>query len=197
MSSNTIPKNFNLFFILLLIFSITLITPALAKKKKKLEKDSIKITQSQERINNLSPEEKRKFEALSKKQQKIISRGDVDKGFNAWMVELAWGKPYYGTEHHPIYTDFEEVWLYTKPHVIREINENKIIDPQTNWPTIHRFTKTKTCQVGDIFLLWDRGIVNEIKKADTHTVHGSCTIETEEVFLPIVEGQANEPSGKK
>lgn len=141
----------------------------------------------------MSTDDRRRFDALSKKQQSKIRKGQIEKGFNAWMVELAMGKPFYATEHHPIYTDYEEVWLYTKPDVTESVRENKIIDPQTNWPTIHRKSRKKICYIADFFVLWDRGVVERFHRARERKAHGSCTIETQEAFLPIVNGKPVEP----
>ncbi|MDO8519098.1 MAG: hypothetical protein Q7T11_02915, partial [Deltaproteobacteria bacterium] len=77
--------------------------------------------------------------------------------------------------------------------VVNDVTENRIFDRQTNWPTIHRVTKKKSCNISDFFVLWDRGVVQAIHRESTPQVHGSCTIETEEAFLPIVDGKPVEP----
>jgi len=150
----------------------------------------------QQRLSNLSKEDKRRFDSLSSDQQNAIKEGRVEIGFNEWMIRLAVGGPFYGTEHHPIYTDYEQVWLYAKAEVKNDVREEKIIDRQTNWPTIHRKTRKETCMIGDYFLLFDRGLVEKIVIVRGRQVHGSCTIETSEAFLPIVDGKPVEPKTK-
>jgi len=146
------------------------------------------------RLKNLTSEDKRLFEALSPEQRQLIQEGKIDKGFNEWMVKLAWGQPYYATEHHPIFVDYEQVWLYTKPQINEDVKETQILDAQNNnWPTIHRITTKKTCIVGDTFILWDRGVVESSKPIEENKIYGSCTIQTEEAFLPIVNGKPVEP----
>lgn len=163
-----------------------------AKKKKKAAKAPVS-TEVQGRFQNLSAEDQRLFDSLSEEQQNLIRAGKIDKGFNAVMVKWALGEPFYGTEHHPVFTDYEEVWLYTKKDVKSDRKENRIIDPQTNWPTIHRIETTKTCVIGDFFVLWDRGVVQAIHPDPAPKVYGTCTIETQEAFLPIVDGKPVEP----
>ena len=85
------------------------------------------------------------------------------------------------------------MWFYTKKEVKNDRKENRIIDPQTNWPTIHRVETTKTCVIGDFFVLWDRGVVQAIHPDPAPKVYGTCTIETQEAFLPIVDGKPVEP----
>lgn len=174
------------------------IAPAVwAKKKPKTDSVSASLVQS--RVDALSSEDQRKFDSLSQEQKDKIARGEIEPGFNEWMVETALGKPFFATEHHPVFTDFQQVWLYTKPEVIETVNEETIIDPQTNWPTVHRKTTKKTCNISDYFVLWDRGVVQDIRKATERSVHGSCTIENQEAFLPIVDEatQKAPPHGKK
>lgn len=146
-----------------------------------------------ERLKHLSADDQRIYDSLSAEQKAKIAKGQIDIGFNAWMVKMALGSPLYGTEHHPVYTDYEEVWLYSKPDVSTKVQEDKIIDPQTNWPTIHRITTTKKCNVDDFFVLWDRGVVVSINEARDHNINGTCTIEREEAYLPIVNGKPVEP----
>jgi len=190
-------KKINLLIIIICILCF-IASPALAKKKrKKKAKPPAVQTEVQKRISNLSTEDKRLYNALSNSQQKKISKGKIAKGFNTWMVKLTLGDPVYGTEHHPIYTDYEEVWLYAKPEVSEHVREEKIFDQLTRWPTIHRTTRKKTCMIGDFFLLWDRGIVEKIVPTKTRKPYGSCTIETSEAFLPIVNGKAVEPKRLK
>lgn len=141
------------------------------------------------RVQNLSAEDQEMFSALTKKQQSHISEGKVETGYNAWMVTLALGEPYYKSENHPVYKDYEEVWLYTRNDIQEDKNEEKIIDPVNNWPSIHKSTRTKTCQVGDFFLLYDRGVVDKIVKDTSGKTYGSCTITTSEEFIPIVDGK--------
>ncbi|MBF0105357.1 MAG: hypothetical protein HQM16_08535 [Deltaproteobacteria bacterium] len=142
------------------------------------------------RLLNLNAEEKEMFDSLTKKQQKNLQEGKIETGYNAWMVKKALGEPYYTSEHHPVFTDYEEVWLYTKEVIDKQYEENKIMDPQTNWPTIHKFTRIKTCTQGDFFLLYDRGVVDKIVRDTSTKIYGSCTITTSEEFLPIVDGKA-------
>lgn len=163
--------------------------PADAKRKKEIKPAKAENTEVQKRIDNFTEEDKRLFDSLSKSQKKIILEGKIEEGFNAWMVKLALGEPFYGTEHHPVYTDYEEVWLYTKPEVREQATERRIIDQQTNWPTLHRKVQTETCTIGDFFVLWDRGVVQAIHKTTERKVYGSCIIRTREEFLPIVDGK--------
>ncbi len=148
---------------------------------------------AQARVAALTAAEKIQFDALSDDQKKAILNGKVEYGFNEWMIKLAVGEPFYGTEHHPRFVDYEQVWLYTKPDVKEDIREEKMIDRQTNWPTIHRTTTKKTCNVGDYFILFDRGVVEKVVPDTERKVHGSCTIETSEAYLPIVDGKPVEP----
>jgi hypothetical protein len=168
---------------LLIILSLVFSIDAEARRKKKSKKSDV----TNPRVEALRGEDKELFESLTKKQQKKIMAGEVETGYNEWMVRLALGEPFYGTEHHPIYVDYEQVWFYTKQDVDERLDENKIMDPQTNWPTIHRKKYKKTCTVGDFFLLFDRGVVEKITKDKSGKVHGSCTIETSEEFIPIVK----------
>ena len=178
----------------IMIFFLSFSLPSLAKKKKETEeaKSSSSIVVGS-RLDNLSAEDKRKFEALSDDQQKAIRNGKIQKGFNEWMVELTLGRPYYATEHHPVFVDYEQVWLYAKPEIKNDVQEERIIDFQTNWPTLHRKTRTQKCLVGDFFVLWDRGVVDDIVSEKERKVFGSCTVETSEAFLPIVDGKPVEP----
>lgn len=186
-------------FIVFLALGISFNSPvALAKKKDEKAKDPRSPTSKIEtdnkevasRISVLSPEDRRLFDSLSEDQKKSILKGKVDIGFNEWMIELAVGSPFYGTEHHPVFVDYEQVWLYTKPEVKNQVREEKILDSQNkNWPTIHRTTRTETCNIADYFLLFDRGVVEKIVPATERKVHGSCTIETTDAYLPIVDGK--------
>ena len=187
-------KLFSFFLLTLSLLSFGFADQADAKRKKKKRKSKTvqTLNQAEIRINNLSADEQRMFGDLTKKQQKLIKKQEIAPGFNAWMVKLALGEPFYASEHHPVYTDYEEVWLYTREDKTRQVSENKIFDRQTNWPSIHRRITTKTCQIGDFFILWDRGIVIKEKRAESK-VHGSCTIESSEAILPIVDGKPVEP----
>lgn len=191
--------------VLLFLVSLTFIlqsSMALAKKKKK-DKEGENATTSSEtlntpsslnyRLSSLSPDDQRQFEALTKEQQEAIRAGRIERGFNEWMAKLAKGDPFYGTEHHPVFVDYEQVWLYTREDIQENKIENQIMDPQTNWPTIHRKVTKKKCTIGDFFVLWDRGIVVNIKRDDSQKIYGTCTIENEEAFLPIVNGKPVEP----
>lgn len=182
----------NLILALSLLLAITLIPDiglAKKKKKKKDKKNQAEYSEVEQRINQLSRDDKRKFKALSKKQQSLIKQGKIDQGFNEWMVKLALGKPYYGTEHHPIFVDYEQVWLYTKTEVKQDVDERRITDPKTNWPTLHRKIKKETCQIQDFFILWDRGVVQKVVDAAYDRNSGPCTISEEEEYLPIVDGK--------
>lgn len=183
------------FFAIFLLLCL-IATPALAKKKKDKKETTNQIQQISgvdQRINSLSGEDKRRFDSLSKEQQKLIREGKIDRGFNEWMVELAFGKPYYGTEHHPVFVDYEQVWLYTKNRINETKQEKQITDPQTNWPTIHRISTIETCQIGDFFVLWDRGVVVKTTPDTSGKTYGTCTLRTDEAFLPIVNGKVVEP----
>ncbi len=198
-------KQYKFFFILITV-ALCLSTPAHAKKKKEApvpppQNQSTTTTNNpvsstkavQARINALSEDNKRQYDSLSKEQKDTILKGKVDIGFNEWMIKLAIGDPYYGTEHHPIYVDYEQVWLYTKPEIKNEIKEEQITDSQTHWPTIHRTVKKESCMIGDYFLLFDRGVVEKIVPEEGRKVYGSCTVETSEAYLPIVNGKPVEP----
>lgn len=189
----------NYFLIVLAFLILVIASPSLAKQKKKEKKKIESATQTEvmSRFEALGPEEKRQFDSLSDEQKNSIMKGKVDLGFNEWMVELAIGKPFYGTEHHPIYVDYEQVWLYTKPEITTKVNEEKIMDKQTNWPTIYRTSSTQSCTIGDFFLLYDRGVVDKIVPVTDRKVYGSCTLETSEAYLPIVDGKPVEPSAVK
>jgi len=176
MMKNTIIK----ILILSLFILSTHGSDALAKKKSQKEKFS------NPRILYLAGEEQDMFNALSKKQQRNIKAGKIETGYNSWMVTLAIGEPFYKSEHHPIYTEYEEVWLYTKPEVDKTEKTEKIVDSVTNWPTIHKFTRVKICTIGDFFILFDRGVAEKIIKDKSEKIYGSCTIETTEEFIPIV-----------
>ena len=180
--------------IVLILSLLFLASPSLhAKKLKKAPPPPVLVSAVQQRFDSLSADDKRKFDALSDDQKEKIKKGEIGEGFNEWMVELALGKPFYATEHHPKFVDYEQVWLYTKLEITQDVSENRIFDQQTNWPTIHRITHKKTCHVSDFFVLWDRGVVQEVRHETAPQVHGSCTLETEEAFLPIVNGKPVEP----
>lgn len=180
---------FRLFLTALL--AVGVVSPALAKKKEK--KAEVAPSAVGERMRHLSDEDRRLLDSLSKHQKELILKGKIEEGFNSWMVKMALGEPYYATEHHPVYTDYEEVWLYTKPDITNDVKEEQIIDRSTQWPTIHRTTRKKSCMVGDFFVLWDRGVVQEIHHSKDKRVFGSCTLETSEAYLPIVDGKPVEP----
>lgn len=166
----------NLFLILCIFF---LSTQAFAKKKNEKTENP--------RIPSLHGENLEMYDALTVQQKKMISAQKVELGYNEWMAELALGEPYYKSEHHPVYKDYEQVWLYTKSKIDEAMNEEKIIDPQTNWPTQHRLIKIKTCLIGDFFLLFDRGVIEKIVPDHSSKRYGSCTIETREEFIPIIK----------
>lgn len=167
-------------FILVSLCLLLLVPVAQAKKSKS-------ASSSNSRVQNLSSSDQEMFDALTKDQQKNIREGRIETGYNAWMIILALGNPYYRTEHHPIYVDFEEVWLYVKDQIQKQDSQEKIQDPRTNWPTIHKKFWTKTCKVGDFFVLFDRGVAAKILKDDSGKTYGSCEIKTSEEFIPIVD----------
>lgn len=155
--------------------------------------DLQKLTAVKARIDSLSTDDKFLFDSLSDEQKKSISEGKAEPGFNEWMVKLALGAPYYATEHHPIFVDYEQVWLYIKPQINKDVKEENIIDSTNNWPSIHRTITTKSCMIGDFFVLFDRGVVTDIVSETEHKIYGSCTVTTSEAFLPIVNGKPVEP----
>lgn len=170
-------------FILILCLVATLMAAKLEAKS--ASKKSPKTLVQNPRVATLDSEQKMLFNDLTKKQQKMILDQQIQPGFNSWMVELALGKPYYKSEHHPVYQDYEQVWLYTKLDVIKDEVKNQVKDDATGWPMEHTITKTKSCQVGDFFVLFDRGVVDHIVKDGSKKTYGSCTIETQEAFIPM------------
>ncbi|HLD45810.1 MAG TPA: hypothetical protein VJC18_10275, partial [bacterium] len=54
------------------------------------------------RVQNMSGEDREMFGSLTAKQQKDIRESRIRTGYNAWMVKLALGNPFYNTEHHPV-----------------------------------------------------------------------------------------------
>ncbi len=171
----------NIIRILLILSFAT--TPAFAKNKD--------VAQNP-RVAALAGEDLEMFNGLDSKQQDNIRKGVIEPGYNAWMVKLAIGEPFYRSEHHAIYKDYEEVWLYTKLKEEKNKSEENIIDTVTNWPSIHRVTRTKSCKVGDFFILFDRGVVDKITPEPSEKVYGSCEISTTEEFIPIVDGKPKE-----
>lgn len=189
---NPLNLKINRIFICLLSFFLLFFLasgPALAKKNKTKNDHTNTVNP---RLQNMTTEDKDLFNELTKKQQNMIRESKIEEGFNAWMVKLALGEPYYNTEHHPVYVNYEQVWLYTKDQVDETKTENQILDPVTNWPSVHRYKKKKTCTVGDFFILFDRGVVDKIIGDDSKKIYGSCHIETQEEFLPIVNGKVVE-----
>lgn len=166
-------------FIICSLFVFSTAHDSFAKKQKEKTENP--------RIASLSGENLEMYDALTNQQKKMISEQKVELGYNEWMTGLALGEPYYKSEHHPIYKDYEQVWLYTKNQVDQTVNEEKIIDTQTNWPTKHRLIRIKTCLIGDFFLLFDRGVIEKIVPDHSGKRYGSCTIETREEFIPIVK----------
>lgn len=183
--------------VLSLFLCLVISSEVLAKKKDKDLQNTVTLTPQAQaafaRVTALNNDDKRQFDSLSDEQKKAILSGRVDIGFNEFMIKLAVGEPFYASEHHPVYVDYEQVWLYTKNEVNENKQETKIIDSQTNWPTIHRITTKKQCTVGDYFLLFDRGVVDKIVPESDKKVYGACSAQTTEAFLPIVNGQAVEP----
>lgn len=167
-------------FILVSLCLLLLVPAAQAKKSKS-------ASSSNPRLQNLSPSDQEMFDALTKDQQKNIREGRIETGYNAWMIILALGNPYYRTEHHPVYVDYEEVWLYVKDQIDKQDTQEKIQDPRTNWPTIHKKHWIKTCKAGDFFVLFDRGVAAKILQDNSGKIYGSCEIRTEEEFIPIVD----------
>lgn len=172
------------FVFLILFLSFCIVLPVYAKKSPKQANGFINP-----RIQSMSTEDRELFDSLPKNQQKKLQSGKIEEGYNAWMAKIALGDPYYTSEHHPVYVDYEEVWLYAKPEIEKDVDEKKITDPQTQWPTVYRKTTTKTCQIGDFFLLFDRGVIKKVIKDDSKKIYGNCVIETTEEFLPIVDGK--------
>jgi len=121
------------------------------------------------RVQNMSGEDREMFGSLTAKQQKDIRESRIRTGYN-----------------HPVYSDYEQVWLYTKTQEDKKVTEDEIIDPVTNWPSLHRYVWAKTCQEGDFFVLFDRGVVEKIVPDTSRKVYGSCNIKTHEEFIPIV-----------
>lgn len=173
----------------LLTILLLIVLPAHAKKSQKQAKESVNP-----RIQNMSTEDRELFDSLPKSQKKKLANGKVEEGYNEWMVKIALGEPFYTSEHHPVYVDYEQVWLYVRPEIKKDVAEKKITDPQNNWPTLYRATTTKTCQVGNFFLLFDRGVIKKIVNDDSKKVYGNCVIENTEEFLPIVDGKPVERS---
>lgn len=138
------------------------------------------------RLKKLTPQDREMFESLSKEQQKNIQAQKVQEGYNAWMVELALGEPRFKSDQHPQYTNHEQVWLYTKDDVKVTSSERHFVNPENNWPSIEKVTITKTCKVGDFFLMFDRGVVTKITKANPKEVHGTCHINTVKEIIPVV-----------
>ncbi|MBI2340479.1 MAG: hypothetical protein HYU99_08985 [Deltaproteobacteria bacterium] len=177
---------------LFLVIFLAGVSSAWAKKKKEL-KGPAQTSAVEARLEHLSTDEKRQFDALSDDQKKAVRQGKVEEGFNEWMVKLALGDPYSATEHHPVFVDYEQVWIYTRPDIQQNVTEEQFMDPQTNWPSILRKMYKKICTVGDFFVLFDRGVVQKIVPDYEHKRHGSCTVETSEAILPIVNGKPVEP----
>lgn len=176
--------------VFVLVFCLGASFDAQAKSKKRVvSQKNLKAAFNARLYKDPSSDDYRRYRALTKKQQKALLKGQPKKGFNQWMVRATWGEPYYATEHHPIYKDYEEVWLYVKPRVTQKKTEKKIHNPGDNWPTLHRTVVTTRCQIGDYFILWDRGVVNKIKKDKSEQVHGSCVQKTDQAFIPIVNGK--------
>lgn len=169
------------FFVLVVCAALVFFATGDSVAKKQKEKTE------NPRLSSLSGENLEMYEALTNQQKKMLSEQKVELGYNEWMTELSLGTPYYKSEHHPIYKDYEQVWLYTKNDINETVNEEKIIDPQTNWPTEYRLIRIKTCLIGDFFLLFDRGVIEKIVPDDSGKRYGSCTIETREEFIPIVK----------
>lgn len=174
--------------IISIILTVSLLIPCASFAKSK-DKDTGPKTVMNQRVKNLSGDDLALYNELTPKQQKALQEGKIETGYNAWMVKLALGEPYYRTEHHPIYKDYEEVWLYTRPAVQENVKEERIIDPTNNWPSIHRVKRVQKCNVDDFFLLFDRGVVDKVVKDTTGKVNGSCEITTQEEFIPIVDGK--------
>lgn len=161
---------------------LVILFPTATMAKRKKSKSS-----SNPRLTHMSSEDKELFKALTKSQQKDLQDQKVREGYNEWMVSKAFGEPYYKSEHHPVYKDYEQVWLFVREEVTTKNFENEIIDPQTNWPTVHKKKWKKTCKIGDFFVLFDRGVVKKIVKDKSKKVYGSCQIRTSEEYIPIVD----------
>src|SRR3989338_680760 len=98
-------------------------------------------------------------------------------GMTAEQVVKLKGQPYYETEHYSHRTG-EKVLLYTQKKETKTVDEKQIMDSQTNWPTLHRITVTRACDVGDIFVEVSQGVVKSVIPANTTLAYGPCQIGT-------------------
>lgn len=121
----------------------------------------------------------------------VLAVETVKPGITIQQVINIKGQPYYQTENFAHKTG-EQVWLYTKKKEDKKIEEKKIMDTQTNWPTLYRKTVTKTCEIGDIFIEVSQGVVKNVIPANNSISYGPCLIETLEEFLPIVDGKPSQ-----
>jgi hypothetical protein len=144
------------------------------------------------RIAAMSAADRELFQGLTEEQKNNLKEGRIVEGYNEWMVTMALGKPFYKSEHHPTHKNYEQIWLYTKKIDDKKIKEDRIIDPQTRWPSVQRITKVKTCTVGDFFVLFDRSVVVKTVPDDSNKVYGTCLVSTTEEVLPIVKGKVIE-----
>lgn len=176
-----------------LLVSMTSSNPALARyQDRKSSASSKNSAKENPRIKAMSADDKELFAELTEEQRKNLREGRVEEGYNEWMVMLALGKPFYKSENHPTHKNYEQIWLYSKKIDERKVKEDRLIDPQTRWPSVRRVTRIKTCTVGDFFVLFDRGVVVKTIADDKNKVYGTCQISTTEEMLPIVKGKVVE-----
>lgn len=112
-------------------------------------------------------------------------------GLTAEQVLTLKGQPYYQTEHYS-HQKGQQVWLYTQKKEDKTVEEKKIIDSETKWPTLYRKTVTRTCDVGDVFVEVSKGVVQSVIPANAAMAYGPCVVVTLEEFLPIVDGKPSE-----
>lgn len=120
--------------------------------------------------------------------QLAIADDTLRSGMKASEVIAIKGQPYYQTEHLA-HKKGDEIWLYTKNKEDKSVDEKRIIDQQTNWPTLYRKTTTKSCAIGDVFVEMSHGVVKSIIAAKNSMAYGPCVISVLEEFLPLVDGK--------
>lgn len=145
-----------------------------------------KNTQAASRTDfkNLSGENRDLYNALSKDQKEDLRSGKIRSGYNEWMVRMAVGEPFFKTVQNPRAKKEEIVWIYTRRIESSKQSESRIIDPVSGWPSIRRVTEKKTCEVGDFFVVFDRGVVTRVSPGDSKKVYGPCKIESTEEIIP-------------
>lgn len=137
-------------------------------------------------MQNLTGENRELYQSLNPEQKQDLRSGKIRIGYNEWMVRMAVGEPFFRTVQNTVKKKQEDVWMYTRKIEDKRVSETKIIDSQTGWPSVRRVTQTKTCVVGDFFVVFDRGVVTKISDADDKKVYGPCQINTTEEITPIV-----------